>query len=74
VGLITIYPTLELLCNSPPSNKAVDRSLTPLLENPQADLNYPALTYRKEGGKLFVISSIVVLNVEMDPKSSMTTK
>jgi len=51
VGLIDIYPTLLDLCNLPPNEKVVGRSLKPLLENPTQKWNFPALTYRKNNGK-----------------------
>lgn len=51
VGLIDLYPTLLDLCGLPANNKTVGRSLKPLLLNPKAKWNFPALTYRKDGGK-----------------------
>lgn len=51
VSLIDIYPTLLDICNLPPNDKVVGRSLKPLLENPKKEWNHPALTYRKNGGK-----------------------
>jgi arylsulfatase A-like enzyme len=45
VGLIDIYPTLVDLCGlKPPSQKLDGTSLTPLLKNPAAKWNRPALT------------------------------
>jgi len=51
VGLIDIYPTLVDLCGLPANTKVVGRSLKPLIENPNKKWDYPALTYRKDGGK-----------------------
>jgi arylsulfatase A-like enzyme len=51
VGLIDLYPTLVDLCDLPANDKVVGRSLKPLLEDPKLEWNYPALTYRKDGGK-----------------------
>lgn len=51
VGLIDLYPTLVDLCGLPANDKVVGRSLKPLILNHGADWDYPALTYRKDGGK-----------------------
>jgi len=44
VSMLDIYPTLIELCNLTPKNELVGRSLLPLLKNPQADWDRPALT------------------------------
>lgn len=44
VNLIDIYPTLVDLANLPPKDDLEGHSLQPLLENPQAEWSYPALT------------------------------
>lgn len=44
VSLMDIYPTLLDLCGLPPSKKVDGRSLVPLLKNPEAQWNYPAIT------------------------------
>ena len=51
VSLIDIYPTLLDLCGLPPNDKVEGRSLKPLLHDPNADWDHPALTYRKDGGR-----------------------
>jgi len=51
VGLIDIYPTLVDLCDLPANDKVVGRSLKPLLIDPEAKWDHPALTYRKDGGR-----------------------
>ena len=42
--LLSVYPTLVELCGLPPNDTVEGRSLTPLLENPDADWPYPAMT------------------------------
>lgn len=50
VGLIDIYPTLADLCGlRKPKHTLSGRSLRPLLENPQAKWDHPALTTYGEG-------------------------
>ena len=44
VGLIDIYPTLNRLCGLPARDEHEGKSLVPLLKNPQADWERPALT------------------------------
>ncbi|MDF1656210.1 MAG: sulfatase [Verrucomicrobiales bacterium] len=44
VGLIDVWPTLEELCGVPTAEGLEGRSLTPLLENPNSEWPYPALT------------------------------
>ena len=44
VGLIDIYPTLADLCGLPQPGTLDGKSLRPLLENPAADWNRPAIT------------------------------
>ena len=51
VSLIDIYPTLVDLCGLPANDKVFGRSLTPLLADSKTEWNFPALTYRKDGGK-----------------------
>lgn len=51
VGLIDLYPTLVDLCGLPANEQVVGRSLKPLVKNPNAEWNFSALTYRKDGGK-----------------------
>lgn len=51
VGLIDLYPTLVDLCGLPANEKAVGRSLKPLLKDHETKWDYPALTYLKDGGK-----------------------
>lgn len=43
-SLIDIYPTLLDLCGLPPREELDGRSLVPLIENPDAPWDYPALT------------------------------
>lgn len=49
VSLLDIYPTLIELCGFPPSPGLEGSSLVPLLENPQADWDRPAVVTRKPG-------------------------
>ncbi|MEO1992104.1 MAG: sulfatase [Pirellulales bacterium] len=42
--LLSIYPTLVELCGLPPNDAVEGRSLIPLLEKPDSDWPYPALT------------------------------
>lgn len=51
VSLLDLYPTLLELCGLPPNDKVMGRSLVPLLENPEMEWDFPALTYGKDGGK-----------------------
>ncbi len=44
VSLQDIYPTLIDLCGLPPRKDIDGRSLVPLLENPSAEWNFPAIT------------------------------
>jgi choline-sulfatase len=44
VSMLDIYPTLIKLCGLAPKNELQGRSLMPLLKNPQAEWNRPALT------------------------------
>ncbi len=44
VGLIDIYPTLTDLCKLPKNTSLEGHSLLPLLRNPQADWDHPAIT------------------------------
>jgi len=44
VGLIDVYPTLADLCGLPPRSELEGVSLRPLLENPSAAWDRPALT------------------------------
>ena len=44
VSMLDIYPTLIELCGLAPKNELQGRSLVPLLKNPQAQWNRPALT------------------------------
>ena len=49
VGLIDLYPTLIDLCGLPGKSGLEGRSLVPLLENPNMEWNYPALTTQMPG-------------------------
>lgn len=49
VGLIDIYPTLIDLCGLPEKTGLEGRSLVPLLEDPDREWNYPALTTQMPG-------------------------
>ncbi len=51
VSLIDIYPTLTDLCELPANPKVEGRSLKPLLMDPKAEWDFPALTYRKGDSK-----------------------
>ncbi|MEX2263767.1 MAG: sulfatase [Bryobacteraceae bacterium] len=44
VELLDIYPTLADLCNLPPKKELEGRSLRPLLQNPDASWDKPAIT------------------------------
>jgi len=44
VELLSLYPTLVELCGLPPREELEGRSITPLLNDPKAEWNYPALT------------------------------
>jgi len=44
VGLIDVWPTLSDLCGLPPRDGLEGHSLTPLLEDPDSEWTYPALT------------------------------
>lgn len=44
VGLLDIFPTLNELCGLPAREDLEGRSLTPLLKNPSAQWDHPALT------------------------------
>lgn len=44
VGLIDVWPTLSDLCGIPPKADLEGHSLTPLLEGPDSEWSYPALT------------------------------
>jgi arylsulfatase A-like enzyme len=52
VQLLDLYPTLVELCSLPRANGIEGHSLTPLLRNPKAPWNYPALTVTRYQGKL----------------------
>ena len=47
--LLDIYPTLTQLAGLPEYDMAEGHSLTPLLNNPTAEWNYPALSFYGEG-------------------------
>ncbi len=49
VQLVDMYPTLVELCGLPEYALADGHSLTPLLENPQAAWEHPALTFYGQG-------------------------
>jgi len=49
VNLLDLYPTLTDLCGLDPNPAVEGRSLRPLLENPGADWNRPALTTHGRG-------------------------
>jgi arylsulfatase A-like enzyme len=49
VGLIDLFPTLNELCALPPVEKLDGTSLVPLLRDPEADWNRPALTTHGQG-------------------------
>ena len=51
VESLDIYPTLAELCGLPLPEGLEGHSLVPLLNNPQADWNYPAYTIWTEDGK-----------------------
>ena len=44
VSLVDIFPTLTELCGIPQKEGISGRSLIPLLENPELDWSYPAIT------------------------------
>jgi arylsulfatase A-like enzyme len=46
VSFMDIYPTLLELCSLPPKDDNDGRSIIPLLKNPEAEWNYPALSTR----------------------------
>jgi arylsulfatase A-like enzyme len=48
VSFMDIYPTLLELCNLPPKEDNEGRSIVPLLKNPEAEWNYPALSTRNK--------------------------
>lgn len=45
VELIDLYPTLSQLCGVPVLTDQHGQSLVPLLKNPEAEWNYPAITF-----------------------------
>ncbi len=49
VGLIDIYPTLVELCGLPAKGDLQGRSLVPLLKNPAAEWDHPAITTHHPG-------------------------
>jgi arylsulfatase A-like enzyme len=49
VGLIDIYPTLIELCDLPEKESLQGRSLSPLLQDPTREWDYPALTTHHPG-------------------------
>ena len=49
VGLIDIYPTLVELCGLPPRGELEGKSLVPLLADPKASWDRPALTTYRRG-------------------------
>lgn len=49
VESVDIYPTLLELCNIPSSNLLAGKSLVPILENPTATVNKPALGFWQNG-------------------------
>ncbi len=49
VSLIDMYPTIVELCGAPPKQGVESKSLVPLLENPTAPWDRPALTTHKRG-------------------------
>ncbi len=49
VGLIDIYPTLVELCKLPEKGGLEGRSLVPLLQDPDREWSYPALTTQMPG-------------------------
>ncbi len=48
VGMVDLYPTLADACELPTPDKLDGRSLRPLLKNPDADWDHPAITYLGE--------------------------
>ncbi len=50
VETINLYPTLSELCGLPKPDGMEGRSMTALLNDPQAEWNYPAFTVWKENG------------------------
>ena len=61
VELLDVYPTVVALSGAkPPRQKLEGRDLSPLLENPQAEWNHPALTQtpRRVGGRSIMGYSI----------------
>jgi len=64
VQLIDIYPTLTQLANLPDYKMAEGRSLVPLLNNPAATWEYPALSYYGKGNAVVRDSQFRLIQYE----------